>query len=94
VTIQSKNEKFRADEKGNEKAVGFSDWMDVGIYTQGKDGEEKLIYLKKHLIKSGENTIKVIVDKKPSMGGVDPINKLIDRHSDDNRKSASLAEEA
>ncbi|MFB0948385.1 MAG: aminopeptidase, partial [Spirosomataceae bacterium] len=94
VTIQSKNEKFRADEKGNEKAIDFSDWMDVGVYTEGKDGQEKLIYLKKHLIKSGANTIKVIVDKKPSMGGVDPVNKLIDRHSDDNRKSASLEEEA
>ncbi|MFT6205184.1 MAG: ABC-type transport system involved in multi-copper enzyme maturation permease subunit [Spirosomataceae bacterium] len=94
VIIQSKNEKFRADEKGNEKAIDFSDWMDVGVYTEGKDGQEKLIYLKKHLIKSGANTIKVIVDKKPSMGGVDPVNKLIDRHSDDNRKSASLEEEA
>jgi hypothetical protein len=40
VTIQSKIRKFRADEKEVKKTVGFSDWMDVVIYTQGKDGEE------------------------------------------------------
>jgi hypothetical protein len=39
------------------------------------------------------NTFTIIVKEKPKKAGIDPINKLIDRHSDDNTKTATLAED-
>ena len=39
------------------------------------------------------NTFTVLVKDKPKKAGIDPINKLIDRHPDDNTKSASLLKE-
>jgi len=51
-----------------------------------------LLYLQKHKINKKANTFTIIVKEKPKKAGIDPINKLIDRHSDDNTKTANLAE--
>jgi len=77
VTIQSLHQKWRCDEEGNEYAVPVDDSIDVGIYNT----EGNLIYLEKHNVVDGLNTIKVVVDQEPAKGGVDPLNKLIDRFS-------------
>ena len=35
-------------------------------------------------IRSGRQTVRLVVDKPPRFAGVDPYNKLIDRNSGDN----------
>ncbi|MBI9065530.1 MAG: hypothetical protein JEZ14_26325, partial [Marinilabiliaceae bacterium] len=65
--------------------------IDVGVYTEDESGKEKLIYLEKHKISDGKNSIKIIVDKKPIKAGIDPLYKLIDRNPNDNVKSAEEA---
>ncbi len=92
VKITTKSEKFRADNAGNEKDIAINDWIDVGVYGKDKKGEDKLLYLKKHKVDKKDNTFTIIVKAEPSKAGIDPINKLIDRHSDDNTKSAVKAE--
>ncbi|TDB68226.1 ABC transporter permease/M1 family aminopeptidase [Arundinibacter roseus] len=90
VTVKFTSEIFRADSAGNEKPMPLNtQWYDVGIYTKGKDGEDKLLYLKKHKVTSKENTVKIVVNGKPVKAGVDPINKLVDRHPDDNTKTVT-----
>jgi hypothetical protein len=64
-------------------------WYDVGVYTKGKDGEDKLLYLKKHRVTQKDNLVKIVVKDKPEKAGVDPINKLIDRHPEDNTKKVT-----
>jgi ABC-2 type transport system permease protein len=93
VTITTNSEKFRADSSGTEKAISLNDWIDVGVFGEDKKGEEKLLYLQKRKFTKNENTFKIIVKEKPIKAGIDPINKLIDRHSDDNTKSAVLMDE-
>lgn len=93
VKITTKNEKFRADSSGNEKPIAINDWIDVGVYGGDIKGEPNLLYLKKHKVNKVNNTFTVIVKEKPKKAGIDPINKLIDRHPDDNTKTASLLEE-
>ena len=55
-----------------------------------REGEEKLIYLKKYKIDKEEKKFEINVSERPVKAGIDPINKLIDRNPDDNTKSVSL----
>ena len=86
VTLKVSSEKFRADSTGTETNIPMSDWIDIGVYTKTKSDKDSLIYLKKHKITKKENKFKLIVKNKPRKAGIDPLHKLIDRHSDDNTK--------
>ena len=92
VTIAYSSKKLRSDSLGNTSEVPMKDLIDIGVYGRSADGEDKLLYLQKHLIESGSGEVKLLVDEKPTKAGIDPINKLIDRTSDDNSKSVVLAE--
>ena len=85
VTVNVSSEKRRTDENGNETAVAINDWIDIGIYAKNDD-VEKLIYLKKHKIVKKDNFFVINVNTKPTRAGIDPLHKLIDRHSDDNTR--------
>ena len=85
--------KLYVDGKGKEAPAKIDDWIEVGVFARGPSGEEedeKVLYLKRHRIVSGEPKIKVVVDAEPYEAGFDPYNKLIDRVSADNRKRVSL----
>ena len=68
----------------NESAIDLRDYIDIGVYGEDEDGEEKLLYIKKHLITSKETQVRIELNQKPLRAGIDPINKLIDRNPDDN----------
>jgi hypothetical protein len=73
-------EKLRSDEKGNTKVIPMDEMIDIGV--MGKNGN--IIYRKKHKLKFGENTIRIVVDKEPDSAGVDPLNMLVNRVLDSN----------
>jgi ABC-2 type transport system permease protein len=82
--------KMRADSLGITSDIAMHDWVDIGVFGEEEEKEkDRLIYFKKHLVKSGESTLKIVVDEKPIKAGIDPINKLIDRNPKDNVKDAS-----
>ena len=76
--------KYLADSLGNEQQLEIADYIDVGVFKKDENGEEKLIYLKKHKIEKEETVLSLIVDEKPTSAGIDPIIKLIDRNPGDN----------
>lgn len=82
LNIQAK--KYQVDSLGIEVPVGLKDWIEVGVYAPTTNGEEELIYLKKHQILSREQFLELVVDKKPSRAGIDPLHKLIDKKVEDN----------
>jgi len=84
VTLKLNAEKLRADSTGMESPTAINDWIDIGVYARGKDRKEKLIYLKKHKVTKKEFTFTIPVSQKPTRAGIDPMHKLIDRHSSDN----------
>lgn len=86
VTLKVSAEKLRADSTGMETPIAIDDWIDIGIYRKNEHQKEELIYLKKHKITQKENTFTIVVNKKPYKAGIDPLHKLIDRHSNDNTK--------
>lgn len=91
VSLDLSAVKYRADSLGNETAIDFEDWIDIGVYTEGESGKDSLIYLEKHPIK-GDVVLEVEVDVEPTKAGIDPINKLIDRNPSDNTTTATKGE--
>lgn len=86
VTLEIETNKFIADSLGNEKPLQMNDYVDIGVLGPERKGKftEKQLYLQKHKLKNGKNTIEIIVAEEPKKAGVDVYNKLIDRDSDDN----------
>jgi ABC-2 type transport system permease protein len=88
VTLEIEARKFYADGKGAETEAPLDEPFDVGVFAAepGKPGftAGSVLYLQRHPLHSGKQTVTVVVDKLPSHAGVDPYNKRIDRNSDDN----------
>jgi ABC-2 type transport system permease protein len=85
--------KLYVDGKGKETPAKIDDWVEVGVFARGPSGkeeDEKVLYLQRHRIASGQPKITVVVDAEPYEAGFDPYNKLIDRVSTDNRKRVEL----
>ncbi|HYG02732.1 MAG TPA: M1 family aminopeptidase [Chryseosolibacter sp.] len=83
VTLRVQAQKIVVDNTGNEKEVPMNDWLEIGLYEEGK-GQHEPMYLQMHRIRSGEQTIKLTLPKKPERGGIDPNNLMIDLRRDDN----------
>lgn len=81
VTLEVLAQKLRADGVGRETVTPMDDLVEVGVFASGKD---EPIYLTRHRIRSGKQTIRVIVPQEPSRAGLDPIGKLIERQRRDN----------
>jgi hypothetical protein len=84
--------KLRADSLGKETEQPMSDWIDIGVFAKAPAKRDPKIddkvgvplSLAKHKIKSGAQTISVVVDSLPYRAGIDPLHKLIDRITTDN----------
>ena len=83
VTMKVQAQKVVVDSMGTEKDVPMNNWLEIGIYEEGKELNEPL-YLQKHRIRSGEQTLKVTVPQKPAAGGIDPNHLMIDLRLEDN----------
>ena len=84
VDLELEANKYRRDSLGNEKMIGVDDWVDIGIYGEGEDGNEKLIYLKKYRINEGHTRLSIEVNWEPLKMGIDPKHVLIDGDLGDN----------
>lgn len=80
VTLKVMAKKYRSDDKGAQTELDFNDWMDVGAL----DDKGEALFLEKRKVPKGESEISFTVPVKPTKVGVDPLNVLIDRTSDDN----------
>ncbi|HET7692029.1 MAG TPA: M1 family aminopeptidase [Gemmatimonadota bacterium] len=83
LTVGAK--KVRADGVGRETEVPMDEWVEIGVFAAG-EGEElgEPLYLERHRIRRGEQTIRITVLREPARAGIDPNRKLIDRQRDDN----------
>ncbi len=83
VTLKVQSAKVRADDQGRETATDMDDLIDIGVFA-GSGRQERELYLQKHRLTGGEASFEIVVDEQPSLAGIDPYNKLIDRVSGDN----------
>ena len=93
VTLELEAKKLRCDGEGREKEVPLREMIDVGVFAGAEEADERVLYLDKRPITGGApQTVTIIVDEKPTAAGIDPYNKLIDRHPDDNRVTVDHAD--
>jgi hypothetical protein len=83
VTLDVTARKLRADSVGHETETPMDDVVEIGVFAADA-GSGAPLYLKRHRIHGGRQTIRVIVPRQPSRAGIDPFHKLIDRDGADN----------
>lgn len=80
--------KLYADGKGVETEAPLDQAFDVGIFAAmpGAVGFTKasVLSMERLRVHSGRQTLTVVVDREPTFAGVDPYNKYVDRHPNDN----------
>lgn len=79
--------KFKADSLGKQKRVGVNDYVDIGIFGEGKKNgktNELELMLVKVKMDKAEKTFEFYLDKEPIKAGIDPYLKLIDRNPENN----------
>ncbi|HET6232922.1 MAG TPA: M1 family aminopeptidase, partial [Longimicrobiaceae bacterium] len=96
VDIDVDAHKTYADTLGVEKAAPMNDMVEVGVFGPAPKGRSDkdsgpVLYLQRHRIRTGEQHITVVVQGKPARAGIDPFDKLIDRHADDNTTNVKEA---
>ena len=85
VTLDVEASKVVADSAGVETEAPLNEWVEIGIFAAAEPGEilGAPLYVQKHLIRSGTQTITVTTPHRPARGGIDPYN-LLDWEEGDN----------
>lgn len=80
LTIQA--QKLEADAMGEEEALDFTQDFDIGalrLHPDQVSEADDVLYLQKHSLSQGENTVVIELGERPAFAGVDPFVKLISR---------------
>jgi ABC-2 type transport system permease protein len=85
VTLDVVAHKVVADSAGKETELPINDMVEIGIFAPAGPGEVlgKPLYVQKHRLRPGAQTITVMVRERPARGGIDPYN-LLDWEEGDN----------
>ncbi|HEU4520431.1 MAG TPA: hypothetical protein VFT12_00415, partial [Thermoanaerobaculia bacterium] len=80
VTLHVEAQKLKGDGTGNERPVPMSDPIEIAVYEAGGHS----IYRAIHRIRSGAQTIDIVVPRPPVRAVIDPDHELLDRTPADN----------
>ena len=85
VTFDVDARKAVVDSAGVERETPMNEWVELGVFAEARPGEVlgEPLYVQKHRIHSGRQTITVLVPERPARGGIDPYN-LLDWEEGDN----------
>src|SRR5262249_4889950 len=83
ITLVVDTAKKKSDGSGNETDMPLNDVIEVGVFSGTKENLKPL-YVEKRRFSTDHSTIEVEVSEKPTLAGIDPYNKLIDRNPEDN----------
>jgi ABC-type transport system involved in multi-copper enzyme maturation permease subunit len=95
VTLDVRARKMVHDSAGVETEVPMNEWVEIGIFAARDEGHDELskpLYLQKHRLRSGAQTITVRVLGTPVLAGIDP-HHLLDweeREDDNNIEGVGL----
>jgi hypothetical protein len=84
VTLDVHARKVTVDRAGIETEVPMDDWIEVGVFGEGRPFTEN------YRIHAGKQTITMTVPFKPARAGIDPDDLLIDLDSEDNMKDVKV----
>jgi aminopeptidase N len=88
VTVPVEAKKFYVDSTGAETESPIAERIEIGLFTAepGRDVFESsnVVMLERYKIRSGDQVLKFVTERKPTYAGIDPYNFYIDRNSADN----------
>ena len=97
VTLDVRARKFAYDTAGAETDVPMDEWVPVGVFAAAEEGQRELsapLHLGLHRVRSGRQTITMVVSGRPALAGIDP-HHLLDweeREEDDNVTTVTTGE--
>jgi ABC-2 type transport system permease protein len=91
VTLDVSARKTVTDSAGPETVLPMDEWVEIGLFAAAEPGEVlgKPVYVRKHRIRSGSQTITLTVPERPARGGIDPYN-LLDWEEGDNIEAVEV----
>jgi ABC-2 type transport system permease protein len=95
VTFVVEASKVVADSAGRETELPMAEMVEIGVFAAAGPGEilGTPLYVQKHRVRSGRQTITVTVPERPARGGIDPYN-LLDWEEGDNIEPIEVEERA
>jgi len=88
LSIELDARKFYADEKGTQAEAPLEALIDIGVFTADpatpEFGADSVLYLQRQVVRSGSQTLSLVVDQEPQFVGADPYSKYIDVTPTDN----------
>jgi aminopeptidase N len=88
VTFDVTAKKLYADGKGQETEAPLDEPFDIGVFSAepGRPGYTAAAVqaFERRRVRTGVQSVEIVVDQMPKFVGVDPYNKRIDRNSEDN----------
>jgi aminopeptidase N len=91
VTLEVEARKVVADSAGAERELPMGEPVEIGIFAAAGPGEVlgRPLYVRKHRVRSGTQTITVLVPHRPARAGIDPYN-LLDWEEGDNIEGVAI----
>lgn len=85
VTMEVEARKVVADSAGKETEAPITEPIEIGVFAPAGPGEilGRPLYMRKHRVRPGKQTITFTVPERPARGGIDPYN-LLDWEEGDN----------
>ena len=80
VEMKLSLKKIKTTPNGDEKNISFQEEVPIGV--RNKEGQ--FIYYKRHLLKDGEDVVKIQLNEEPYRAGLDPLNTFINILPKDN----------
>lgn len=92
VTLRVRARKVTVDPAGVETEMPMDEWVEVGVFAPTEEGAEfgETLYLQKHRLRSGEQTITLTVPREPADAGIDPYHLLIEVERFDNVEEVNI----
>jgi hypothetical protein len=78
VTLDVRARKMVFDSAGVETEVPMDEWIEIGVFATGEPGDplSEPLFVRRHRIRSGTQTITVTVPRMPVVAGIDPYHVL------------------
>jgi ABC-type transport system involved in multi-copper enzyme maturation permease subunit len=92
VTIEVTARQFEANGSGQETEVTLDTWFDVALFPETKNALEGVtpLYIEKHRLRSGKQTLTVHTMERPGIVALDPSHKRIERSVGNNSHAVTV----
>ena len=88
VTVEVTAKQYEDDGHGKETEEPLDSWFDVAVIPKTDESLERVrpLYIEKHRLRSGKQTLTVRTSKRPGIVALDPFHNRIERNAGNNSR--------